>query len=261
MLAFGLKGTGWKAGRAFISALFLLLGLLGPLLLRLIMLLNATLTGILPMVQYTHSTSPALPPHLKITLQRWRRNRKERGMEQHEEAQPPQHQEEAESPLLRTPTQSLLHAASIGELPYLQQHLEAPKQKKGGKTSEGNSASPPPSLPPSRPPPSLSPLLAAAAAHGHEACVTYLLGRGASVEDGDEDGTSLLPSLPPSLSPSLSPSILPSLPPSGCAPLFFSVIIFPPSLPFPLLSPSLPSSLPQAAPLFTWPAKPGRKGS
>ena len=126
------------------------------------------------------------------------------GQQEQEQPQPqqqqqqPEAQEGVEGPLLRTPTQCLLHAATIGDLPYLQQHLETSKHK-GGKAPEGNCASVPLSLPPSRPPPSLSPLLAAAAAHGQETCVTYLLERGASVEDGDEGGTFLFPSLPPSL--------------------------------------------------------------
>jgi len=173
------------------------------------------------------------------------------GAEQQEELLPQQHhhhhevveeeqqlqpdaQQEVESSLVLSTAESLVLAATVGDLPYLQQHLDTLEQEQEGEALEGRNPNATPSLhpfprPSSRPPPNLSSLLAAAAAHGHEACVTYLLRRGASVEHTDEGGTSLRllhPFFRPSLqnSPSVS-SVSPSLPP--------------PSLP-----PSLPPSFP-----------------
>ncbi len=149
----------------------------------------------------------------------------EEEVEEEQQQQPDAHQE-SEGPLLLTPTQSLLHAATVGDLPYLQQHLETPEQKQKGEALDDNSLNAAPSLlpfpPPSRPPPNLSSLLAAAAAHGQEACVTYLLKRGASVEHTDEDGTSLPLSCTP-LPPSLLPSFLP--PPLSLLPVLLPLVI------------------------------------
>ncbi|GAB5037169.1 Hypothetical protein NocV09_06500010, partial [Nannochloropsis oceanica] len=131
------------------------------------------------------------------------------GAEQQEELLPQQHhhhhevveeeqqlqpdaQQEVESSLVLSTAESLVHAATVGDLPYLQQHLDTLEQEQEGEALDGRNPNATPSFhpfpsPSSRPPPNLSSLLAAAAAHGHEACVTYLLRRGASVEHTDEE--------------------------------------------------------------------------